>query len=71
LNGTNPAENRRQQIAHGEVFDLSVAVCGPDHRTLQKAFSISAALVVVVVTLVVVKEIVVDAETCGRWVIGC
>jgi hypothetical protein len=37
LNSTCPPENRRQQITQGQVFDLSVAVCGPDRRTLQKA----------------------------------
>src|SRR6516162_4137080 len=40
LNGTCPAENRRQQITHDQVFNLSVAGCGPDRRTLQKAGAI-------------------------------
>src|SRR5215472_2637579 len=37
LDRTCPAEHRRQQITHGQVFNLSVAGCGPDPRTLQEA----------------------------------
>ena len=44
LNGTCRAESRRQQITHDQVFNLSVADCGPDRRTLQKARVILALL---------------------------
>src|SRR6516164_8186050 len=47
LDRSYTAENRRQQIAHGQVFDLPVAVGGPDHRTLQKAMSRSALVVII------------------------
>src|SRR6516165_7592727 len=36
LNRRHPTENRRHQIAHGQIFDLLFALCGSDPRTLQK-----------------------------------
>jgi hypothetical protein len=39
LDGAYPTENRRQQIAQGQVFNLPVAIRGADHRALQKALT--------------------------------
>jgi Na+/melibiose symporter-like transporter len=53
LNGTYPAENRRQQIAHGQIFDLSVAIRGPNLRTLQKAMAMVVIVVIVIVIILI------------------
>jgi hypothetical protein len=82
MDRTHTAENGRQQIAHGQVFDLPVAVGGPDHRTLQKAISksvpmsISALVVFIIVLVIVIFVLVVfrhclpnacqTSESCGR-----
>ena len=34
LNGARPAEDGRQQITYGEVFNLLIAICSPDLRAL-------------------------------------
>jgi|SRR6516162_8255360 len=48
LNGTCPAENRRQQITHRQIFDLPVAFRGPDSGALQKTMKIISACILMI-----------------------
>src|SRR6516225_5800760 len=41
LNGTSPTQDRRQQIAGHQLFDLPLAICGADPGAFQKTMKIT------------------------------